>query len=152
MKECKNQIEIWERQFKVYEVAKEVLKEYEGKVLNRRIISHLKKYLPENLTIHYSDAYSWYEIKIWGDGIPYDNFVSIWLCYKSEGVKTFSMELIEKHGRGYSDLPKNIEKLKTKLENLDAILKEYEEIKKSIKNFENSLENSYPLTKFFKFN
>ena len=151
--ECQKRLKVWENQLMVFNLAKEALTEYEGKVLNRRMITHLKKFFPEKYSIYWGDSYSWFEINIWGGEIPYTEKVSIWLCYKSEGVKKFSMDLISKNGRNYSLLPDYIEKLKNKLENLDKIVGKYESIKKEIELFEKEyIENVYPLTTFFKFN
>jgi len=141
-------IQLWEKQFEVWSAIKDGLKDYEGKVLNRRIVSKINKIIGEGYTVSFESQFSWYGVAIWGNGIKYDNAIRIMFGYK-ERTNVFKMDLMVVHTKGYESIPERIDQLKLKLAKLDQYLERYEQIRSQIKGLSDEVGNIYPLSVYF---
>jgi len=81
-------------------ISKLIADKFEGKRVNRRIETELKKILPE-CTVMFSDVVgSHFNIVIWGAGICYDHRLSFILCYQRTNpffLQSFFIEQNQNH-------------------------------------------------------
>ena len=100
--EVKKRINLYSQQLTVVKEVFEVLKQFEGKQINRRIATALKD-TPTlaPYTIHYHKYYSWYALRIWGNGLDYNSgSLSLNLGYLSEGDK-LNLDTVRENFSGY---------------------------------------------------
>jgi hypothetical protein len=124
-----------------------ILREFHGKKITKRIETAVVKAMPE-YTIYFGHKYSWWELKIWGNGLSYDESVSLNLGY----YDTFTNEEFDRcspcmYGEWYNNL--NIYTDHPEL--LQTMVDKYNELKVTLANFNSMIPKEYPIYQFFKF-
>lgn len=147
---CNEEIQLWNRQYFIWTKVRNQLKLYEGKTLNRRIVSAAQIAVGPAYTVAYDNQYTWLGLNIWGNGIDYNNAVRFMFGYKDK-TKLFSLELMDKHSKGYETIPERILELEKRIIKLDNYISKYNQIKESIKQLEIEVGNAYPLSRYFEF-
>jgi len=99
-----------------------VLKSFEGKTVSKRIETKAKEVL-KDFTVYYAVGYVEHELKIWGNGIDYDNMITIRLC-RNDGNKLLKMEYIFEYDNWYS-FQDHIDKLKSFEKEIDIYVKSW---------------------------
>lgn len=66
--------------YKTWKIAESVIVKFDGQKITKRIATALSKELPD-YTVYYDTNHGMYDLVIWGNGIPYDNRISIYLGY-----------------------------------------------------------------------
>lgn len=86
LEEVESRIKRMERDLFLVNKLQEVAKKHDGRKITKRIETDLSK-LPgmEAYAIFYVKEHGMYHIRIWGDGVPYDERFSSLLGYESEG-------------------------------------------------------------------
>lgn len=148
------QIEEYYYQIGLIDAVCEVLKTFDGKAINKRIETAVKKRLPD-YSVFYESKYSFYSITIWGNEIPYDKRLQLLLAYNDK--ETFSYENFQKHNVAY--LVSN-RKAKAELESyidneekqneLQKLIDLKNEIEKKIEELKTKTPDIYPIRKFLK--
>lgn len=73
---------------RIFETLSSVLKNFEGKQVSNRIVTALKKELPDNVFSLECTGGSHYNLYIWGAGINFDQRMMIFIAYTSTNPQT----------------------------------------------------------------
>lgn len=126
-----------------------ILRRFDGKKITKRIETAIKKELPE-YTISYGFTYSWYSLKIWGNGISWDDKIDLQLGYN----EFFDMdEYIRLNQRYYleSERYNTLQGYLDDLSKLKELVALHTEVKDMIKKFEEKTTNlPWPVNQFMK--
>jgi hypothetical protein len=143
---------IQKRAVDILSIIEPVLKSFDGKTISKRIETAIKKVLPE-FTVYYGKSYSWYELKIWGNGVDYQNNLSLNLGYTSTS-DVFNFEwYVTNNQRSYLEKSRyeHLEVYRTDVEKLVNLSIRYEELLETISEFKKETSNlPYPVSQFFK--
>ena len=126
-----------------------ILRQFEGKKMSKRIETAVLKELT-GYTVYYGHKYSWYELKIWGNGISYDDMVSLNLGYN----EIFTYEEFERCSKCYFLNVNRYDELNKYInqpEILQTMVDKYNELQITLSNFKTMIPQEYPIYQFFKF-
>lgn len=144
------QIKIKQDNLKILDAIEPVLKSFDGKTISKRIETAIKKALPE-YTVYYGKSYSWYEVRIWGNGIKYDNSITLNLGYLRD-TDTLNFDWFVKNNKFLYLEKERMDILVAvsddSLHELNTKYEEYLSIKEQFKNFIS--EFPYPVSQYFK--
>lgn len=118
--------------FALYKKAEAALKPFEGKKITRALATAIEKALP-GYNVFYKKSYSWFEVDIWGEEIPYAERVTLNLGYFSNPIFDFVKFVCNGNGcysleegrlpafeEGMSALPAKVEEYKAALAVVEA--------------------------------
>ena len=153
IKEMNESLETYKQQYKILELVEPLLKPFEGKKITARIETAVKKVLePMGYDVRYFPDYSWYTLKVYGNGLKYDNAVRFNLGYKGNTnlFGEFTMKNFESNNKCYYANKERIDHLTNQLTNqltnpnvLREFVTRYENIKKLQEEFENDVIKTY---------
>ena len=124
IKKIKKHIDLLKVKKEIFELVIPVLKTFEGKQVSKRIENKLKEQLPQ-LTISYYQSYTYIELKVWGNGLKYDDRINFNLC-KNDSDKIFKMENVLQYDNWY-DYQGHIDKLNEFKKNINDYVKNWNE-------------------------
>jgi len=101
-RKAEERIKSFSQQLTIVKEVFEVLKRFEGKQINRRIQTALRESPTlAPYTIHYHKDYSWYGLRIWGNGLDYNHSsLSLNLGYIGEDDR-LNLEKVKENFTGY---------------------------------------------------
>jgi hypothetical protein len=73
---------------RIFDTVSNVLKKFEGKQINNRLVTAVKKELPDNVVSLECTGSSHYNLYIWGNGIGFDQRLMIFICYTGTNPTT----------------------------------------------------------------
>lgn len=148
--EIKERINVYEIQKEMIENIISILKNFENKTINKRIETEIKKQYP-GYTIYYSKGYTFFELKVWGNGLNYNDSFSLYLEKHNE-YGAFSLERFLEynehlfhHEKNLVNLHKTLFTLKRYVDRYNALIDVVEKEKEFFKNV------SYPASSYFNF-
>lgn len=152
VKDLNKNLEMYKEQYKILELVEPILKQFEGKKITARIETAVKKVLnPLGYTVQYFKDYSWYTLKVYGNGLLYDNAVRFNLGYENRGE--FSFENFKSNNGCYYKNQERIEDIEVMLSDTDRIksfIITFEEVKKLQSDFESVVAKTC-IRHYFKF-
>jgi hypothetical protein len=113
------------------------MKQFDGKKITKRMETVLSKQYPE-YNFSFVKSYSWYELNVWGNGIPFTNRYYFNLGYFSDG--DFSYEkFINKSSSDF--FKKELDSLNNFMEinSIDDIIEEHKSIQSKVSNFNDKI-------------
>lgn len=135
--------------YKVLLRAAEVLKSFDGKKCSKRMETAFKKLYPD-YTVYSGNRYSYYEMRIWGNGIGYQDSIDLVVSYD----ENFDYEKFINNNQRYfleAERYAKLEELKNNSNEIQDLIYQYESIENQIKIFKkNPLLSIYPISSFFK--
>jgi hypothetical protein len=107
----------------------EVLAQFEGKTINKRIETQLKKALPERVFSVEKHILGSYELKTWGKDLPYDQKLYIRLSPSQQTDNRLSMEFIRDYNRPWYIHTDRLDSMEKALQKLQGWIAKREAIR-----------------------
>jgi hypothetical protein len=111
--------------------------EWEGKIINKRLETALRKAFPE-LNTHLSQPYSWYGLTVFGEGLESGLKFDLNLGYLHD-TERFSAAFFDKQNLGYVYDAESAKRYREQLANYDKLVIEYTRAYEAIQEAEAAL-------------
>lgn len=136
--------------YKIILQSAELLKSFDGKKCSKRMESAFKKLYPD-YTVYSGRRYSYYELKIWGNGIKYQDSIDLLISYD----EVFNYEKFLYNNQRYfleAERYQKLQEVKEDKSQIENLISEYQSIKNQIEEFKkNPLLKIYPFNSYFNF-
>ena len=148
--EIKERLRVYKLQKQMIENIIAILKTFEGKQLNKRIETAIKKQYSE-YTVFFSKSYTYFELRVWGNGLNHNDSFMVYLGKNNADV--FTMENFNEYNKYMIHHDETIKKLTNSLLAYKQHIKRYNDLISYIKKEkeEHFKDIPYPLSQYFDF-
>ena len=131
IKRAQSNFELIQKVFKICE-------KFEGKRISKRIAGEFTKNYPE-YKVNYNPSYGMYHLKIWGNGLEWDDHLSSLICYHNDPI--VRLENVKKFNQCYVLEEGRVERMKEGLREVDYLINKWNSAVKVLDEVNSEAEN-----------